>query len=255
MGKKEEDVKSDSSTDLPDQDDQGDDRSPEDDNDKDKNFANLRKSRDDAIARAEAAEAENARLKGEDGGNRDLGDDEEDEEEEEEQKDDKKSKKTDKKDTSTQPSAVFIRDRKEAALKWNQKNKVSADIWKKIQGAVTLTGNETETEIYNKIENAYLNIPEVRQQRDKKLIEKGRALERGEISDDDMDIGGGLGGDIDGGGNDRGGKPRHNAKTKKWAKGLGLKDKELGEIDPDEDTSDYRILDPKYQDRDADDED
>lgn len=250
MGDKDTDVKSDSSTDLPDQDSHVEDESPEEGNDKDKNFANLRESRDQAIKRAEEAEAELAKLRGDDD-SRDLGDDEQEDEEKEE-----KPKKTDKKDTSSgEPSAVFIRDRKEAALKWNQKRKVPAAIWKKIQGAVNLTGKETETEIYNKIESAYLNIPEVRKERDQKLINQGRRLERGEISDDDMDIGGGSGSDISRGSDGGGNKPRHNAKTKTWAKGLGLKEKELNEIDPDEDTSDYRILDPAYQEREVGDDD
>ena len=105
--------------------------------------------------------------------------------------------------------------------------KVSSEEWAQIKSKVSLSGDETVSEIQDKIDEMYQNIPAVREKREKALIEKGRKIAMSEFQDEEMDIGG-SGGDTDFGDKT---ETRINAKTKKWAKGLGLSEKEIKEVD------------------------
>lgn len=194
--------------------------------DKDKNFAKLRETNKNL-------QEENERLKKE-ARERDNTLDPKDEQDPEDPKDNK------------EPSAaeiIFGNNRKEAARDWNKKNDVSKEEWEAIQERVVLKGDETQGEIYDKIEEAYNNLPAVRERKEKELVEKGRKEAMREYQDDELDIAGG--GDPDLGGNPA---PRVNKKTRTWAKGLGLSEKELKNVDMDKDPSGWDTLDPDYKD-------
>lgn len=132
---------------------------------------------------------------------------------------------------------IFERDMKEAVRQWNKKNKVSSEEWVQIKSKISLNGEETLSEIQDKIDEVYQSIPSVREKRDKALIEKGKKLAMSEFQDEELDIGGG-GGDSDFGGQ---AETRLNAKSKTWAKGLGLSDKEIKEVDSEADSNQWKV--------------
>ena len=140
--------------------------------------------------------------------------------------------KTSKNDTL---QVIFARDMKEAVHQWNKKNKVSSEEWAQIKSKVSLNGDETVSEIQDKIDEIYQNIPAVREKREKMLIEKGKKIAMSEFQDEEMDIGGG--GDVDFGDKT---EIRVNTKTKKWAKGLGLSEKEIKEVDDSEEVNQWK---------------
>ena len=183
-----------------------------DGDDKDKNFANLRKKSSDL-------ETENARLKAEleaAKGSPNLDDAKKKDEDNKSGKDDDPLVK------------VFKRDVKEAALQWNQKTKVTPEEWSQIQAKVSLNGDETITEIKSKIDEAYHSLPGTRQKRDRELIEKGKKIGMGQIQDDELDLGG-SGGDGEFGG---GGSPTTlNPKEKNFLKNFGVTPEEQKKID------------------------
>lgn len=195
-------------------------------NDKDNNLAALRKSK-------QTLEEENEKLrialsqKEESDRSLSLGNDDEERKEE---------KKPVKKDDSDTLGKVFERDMREATYQWNKTNKVSSEEWAKVKSKVQLKGDETVSEIKDKIEEAYQSLPEVRQKRDKELIEKGKKLAMQNFTDEELDNGGG--GDIDFGSGES--TPRYNAKTRGFARGLGLSEKDLKEIDQDEDPNEWK---------------
>lgn len=185
--------------------------------DKAKNFAELRRK----LEATEAEKAELARkLAEKEENNRSLGDDEE-------------------KDKKPDPTikVLFERDLKEATRQWNKANKATAEEWAVIKSKVSLRGDETMSEISDKIDEAYHSLPSVREKREKEIALKARKEAMREFSDDELDSGG-AGGDVDLGG---GTPTRLNDKTKKWARGLGLTPEEMKDIDEDSDPSDWKI--------------
>lgn len=182
--------------------------------DKDKNFASLRK-------KLEETEKELARVKAE------------------------KEKEVDRSLAGDEPEVkkpkaddtlkvIFERDVKEATRLWNKKTTVSSEEWAQIKSKVQLKGDETQSEIQDKIQEAYESLPGVRQKRDKELIEKGKRLAMSEFSDDELDMGGG--GDVDLGG---GGEVRVSKQTKTWATRLGLSEKEIKEVDTESNPNEW----------------
>lgn len=127
---------------------------------------------------------------------------------------------------------IFERDAKEATRMWNRKNEVTAEEWQTIKSKVALRGDETQSEIYDKIDEAYHSLPSTREKREKELIEKGKQEAMRQFSDEELDVS--TGGDADYSGTPQ---PRYNQKTKAWAKGLGLSDEELSKVDTDGDPS------------------
>lgn len=179
--------------------------------DKSNNLAALRKKNKEL-------EDENARLKAGEGDKKDssrslLTEDEEDEE-------DSKSKKLDP------IKVVFQRDVKEATHQWNKKNKVSSEEWQQIQKKVSLTGEETLSEISDKIDEAYNSLPSVRERRDKELIEKGKKIAMTQFQDEELDSFGG--GDS---GNSQGETPKGTAKERKFLSSFGVTPEEQKKID------------------------
>lgn len=225
--KKDEDVEE---VVTPDKKSKADEDDDDIDDDKQKNLANLRK-------KSEALEKENAELKkqleskGSD--NRTLGEEDDDEED----KDKGKEKKIEKKSDSDPLEIVFKRDLKEATRTWNKKNKVTDEEWGEVKKRVSLKGDETQSEIFEKIDEAYSNLPSTRKKREKEIFDKGKKAAMSEHTDDELDFGGG-GADVDLEGS--GGATQLNSKSKKWGKGLGLTDKELKEVDMEEDPNAWK---------------
>lgn len=201
-------------------------------NDKDKNFAELRKKNEDL-------ERENEELRQKLGGNsteRTLVVEDGDE-----------APKGKKEVATDATKVIFDRDMKKAVRKWNTKNKVSKEEWATIQNSVHLRGDEDDEEIYEKIDASYNSLPSVKQKREKELIDQGRNEAMRELSDEELDMGVG-GGDSTAPGAGQA-QPRFNQKTRSFVKGLGMSQKELNEVDPNGDPRKEKILDPKYQDR------
>lgn len=181
-------------------------------NNKDKNFANLRK-------KAEDLERENAELRDR------LG------------KEDKRSLVEEKDDESNDTKKyIFERDIKEATRQWNKKNQISTEEWGQIRKKVSLKGDETESEIYDKIDEAYQTLPSVRDKREKELVEKGRKEAMQSFRDDELDLG--SGGDIDTGGGEA---PRLTTKEKTWLKAFGVSPEEQKKIDKSGNTAEWKI--------------
>ena len=201
--------------------------------DKDKNFAALRDKNKEL-------EEENVRLRkiaqDNEKGNRSLGKD--DEEDDDKAESDRKKKD----DANTHLSVVFDRDLREATLQWNQSNDVDAATWNKIKEEVALKGDETLTEIKQKIDKAYHSLPEVRKKREEELRAEGRKQAMQEFNDDELDIGGGGGEGSDTGG---GGQTRMTSKEKTFLKAMGVPEKEWGNIDKEVDTTVDKVLEPQ----------
>lgn len=192
--------------------------------DKDKNFAALR-------TKIESLEKENEELKKgkapiEDD-KRDLNTGKDDEEDESEDDED---------DTPDPIKVVFDRDVREATNLWNKKNKVTADEWKQIKAKVSLTGDETVSEIQDKIDEAYASLPEVRKKRDQELIDKGRKQAMSEHTDEELDMGGGG----EGYGESRGSEPVLNPKEKKFLNNFGVSKEDQKGIDKSQNTSSWK---------------
>jgi hypothetical protein len=203
------------------------------DDDKNNNLANLRKklkTTEDELAIAKKQLEE----KGSD--NRTLGNEGEEEEEDKTKVKDK-AKATEKKPAENEALAVvFQRDLKEATRTWNKKNKVTNEEWLDIKKKVALKGDETLSEILEKIDEAHNSLPSVRERREKEIFDKGRKAAMSDIQDDELDMGG-SGGDIDLG--DGGTERRVTGKTKKFAKAMGLTDKELKEVGEDQNPNEW----------------
>ncbi len=193
--------------------------------DKDKNFTNLRAKLKIAEAEKERLAAENEALRN-GGGDRSLDLDTEPVVV-------PKAKPDQKPDESNEVSAViFKRDMKEAVLTWNRENKVEPEEWAMIKKGVNLKGDETLSEIKEKIQSAYEALPSVRAKRDQALIDKGRKEAMRDFNDDEMDFGGQ--GDAD-----MGAIPavRVSSKARSFAKSMGMSDKDIqsvGDEDPNQ---------------------
>jgi hypothetical protein len=174
-----------------------------DGDDKDKNIAALR-------TRKEALEKENDQLR------KDI---------EEARKAPKKEEKPDPVKDDTM-KVIFDRDTREATRQWTKGNKVTAEEWKSIQEKVSLNGDETISEITDKIDEAYQSLPHVREKREKDLIEKGKKIAMTNFQDDELDIGGG--GDVDLGG---GGEANLTGKEKGFLSSFGVSPDEQKKID------------------------
>lgn len=188
------------------------------DSDKDKNFSELRKTK-------QRLEKENRELRQkleEEGEDRSLDLGGEDQEEKKEQKDPLK--------------AVFERDVRDATREWNKENEATAEEWAQVRKRITLTGEETRSEIYDKIDEVYNTLPDVRKRREKQLIEKGKKEAMGQFQDSELDIGGG--GDVDLG---EGKSPRFTPKEKAWLDGMNVPKEERKKIDKDADPSEETL--------------
>jgi hypothetical protein len=133
---------------------------------------------------------------------------------------------TGKVETPDPLKVIFNRDIKEASLQWNKKNKVTTEEWTAIREKVSLKGDETLTEIQEKIDEVYHALPTVRERREKELIAKGKRLAMNNISDDDMDMSGG--GDVD---MDKGNEAPLSTKEKNFLKTFGVTPDEQKKID------------------------
>lgn len=192
-----------------------------DGDDKIKNFAELRKKN-------EIIEKENEELRKRlaavgDTGERSL---------EAKDEDDEKESKPKKVDETLK--VIFSRDLKEATREWNRGKTVPAEEWNQIKSKVKLTGDETKSEIMDKIDEAYQSLPTVRAKREKALIEKGRKLAMGEFQDEELDMGGG--GDIDFGGMV---EPSFTTKEKSFMDSMGLSPEERKKINKTSTTKDW----------------
>lgn len=189
--------------------------------DKTNNFAALRKQRDDALA-------EIARLKAEKGETDfSLKADDDSDADDEDEEDSKKESKDSKEESPLK--IIFDRDVKEATRQWSKKNKVSQDEWNKIRSKVSLTGKETVSEIYDKIDEAYQALPSVREKRDKELIEKGKKLAMRQAQDDELDsFSGGDSGSL---GDDSGQSTKVTPTEKKFLSSFGVTADEQKKID------------------------
>lgn len=182
-------------------------RAPEGD-DKDKNFAALRKQlkeREEEIERLKSGTSPE--------GERSLG---------EERKSD----------------PLFERDLKDATYEWNKNHKISKDDWDSIKSKVSLKGDETRSQILDKIDEAYSNLPSVRQIKEKELIEKGKQEALRQMNDNELDIG--SGGDVDFGGDPA---PKINKKTRDFARAMGMKDEDIKKVDMSANPNEWKILD------------
>lgn len=189
--------------------------------DKDKNFAALRKQ-------IEERDAEIARLKTLAEGKKD---------------DDDRTLVPDAKKDDTEGArekaakkVLFERDMKEATRQWNSKNKVTTEEWASIKKAVQLTGDETQSEIMEKIDKEYQALPTVRERREKELIAKGRREALQQFSDDELDLG--TGGDIDLGGST---EPKVNNQERAFLRNVaGISKKEdLAKINKESDPNQW----------------
>lgn len=192
--------------------------------DKDKNFSELRRQ-------LAEKDAEIERLKGGAGDERNLapkGDD-----------DGKGAKKPDP------MVAIFERDQREAVRLWNKQHKVTPEMWAEIKNRVQLNGDETVSEIQDKIDDAYSSLPAVQKEREDRIRNEERQKAMREFSDDDLDLG--TGGSGNAGGGD-GGAPRFNSKERGILKAFGVTPEEAKNIDRNAETNEWTILDPKYQD-------
>ncbi len=219
----------------------GDDVVVEDNNgagdDKDKNFSELRKQISDKDAIIAAKEAELAALRG--GSEPSLDSDEDDEEEE--------NKGKGKPPPVDPLKAVFDRDKREAVRLWHKQNQVTPDVWAKIKSKVVLTGDETVSEIQDKIAEAYKGLPEVQAKREDEIRNEERAKMAREFNDDELDLGGGGSGGDYGGGD--GGAPRFNTKERGILDAFGVNAEERKGIDKSKDPNEWEILDPEYKDQ------
>lgn len=202
MTKEEKDVTDDSSSSSESEEGKVE-TSEEEENDKSKNFAELRKQK-------EETDKENVELRKrlQDKDERTL-----EEKPEEESKEDV-------------TKVLFDRDLKEATRVWNKKTEVPSDVWARIRKKVSLTGEETQSEILEKIDEAYQNIPSVREKRDKALVDQGKNEAMKNFQDSEMDIGGG--GDVNLG---EGSQTKINPKEKIWLDKMGVKPEDQKKID------------------------
>jgi hypothetical protein len=190
-------------------------------NDKDKNFAELRKAKEAAEARAAELERQLAGNGEGQSKQRTLAAPDEGAGE---------GKKSD------DASVLFERDMREASYRWSKTNKdVTDQEWQAIQSKVSLKGDETVSEIEDKISEAYEGLPTVREKRDQQLIEKGKKEAMRQFRPDEMDL---SGGDVDLGGGE--GQVRHSAKEQAWLRSFGVKPGDAAKIDREADTSGWQ---------------
>lgn len=188
-------------------------------NNKDKNFAELRK-------KAKELEEANKELRAKLEGDRSL----------------EINSKEDKKNDPLR--IVFERDLKDITREWNKKNSISSEEWAELKKRVTFNGDETRGEIHDKITEAYEALPTTKVKKEKELIEKGKRLAMKQFQDNELDIG--SGGDVDLGGG--GETPRFTAKEQHFLKVFGVSKEEQAKIDKSSNSyQDWTILDPKYK--------
>jgi len=135
---------------------------------------------------------------------------------------------------------LFSRDLKDATYEWNKTNKVSNEEWQAIKSKVSLTGEETRSQILDKITEAYQSLPSIRQKREQDLINKAKQEAMRQMSDDELDIGGG--GDVSLGGENT---PKIDKKTRMWAKAMGMTDEQIAKVDTNENPNEWKVLSDK----------
>lgn len=144
------------------------------------------------------------------------------------------SKAEEKEEQPAGESAIFKRDMKEATRLWTRANKPTSEQWAQIKSKVTLNGDETQSEIEDKIQEAFDGLPDVRQKREEQIRQEERKKLMGDFNDNELDVG--TGGDFDPGSGDQ--PVRLSAKDKAFAKNVGgLTDEEIAKIDLDGDPS------------------
>jgi len=137
---------------------------------------------------------------------------------------------------------IFQRDMKKAVNRWSKEHKVSKEQWDNVRKSVSLKGDELDDEIYDKIQSAYSSLPEVRETREKELIEKGKKEAMQQFQDSELSFGGG--GDAGYSGQP---KKKFSDKEKKMLDVFGVTSEERDNIDKDGNPSDWKILDPARQ--------
>jgi len=213
--------------------------------DKDINVGNLRKKIEDLEKEKEDREEKEKKA-------RDLSlKKEEEEDDEEKKKKEEEERKKKEEEENKEGSPIFKRDLKEASLKWNKANKASKEEWEEVKKNIVLNGDETESEIIDKIDNTFKNIPAVRKRLDDELVNKGKKQAMENFQDSELDIGGGSGE----GGEEGEEVTQLNRKENKFVNGMitGKGAKKRREnvrkgIDKEADASEETILDPAYQD-------
>jgi hypothetical protein len=185
--------------------------------DKNKNFAELRKQLENE--RAEKATLLE-KLKQQEEGERNLGGD---------ASDDGKHKETDV------VKVIFERDKRDAVKEWGKTHSVAADVWAQVKTKVSLKGDETRSEIIEKIDEAYQSLPSVRVEREKKIADEARRKAMSEFNDDELDLG--SGGDINLG---DGAVPRFTPKEKKILDAMGVTADERKNINKDANPNEWQ---------------
>lgn len=120
---------------------------------------------------------------------------------------------------------LFDQNKKKAVRKFGSDNKISDEVWEKIKNKITLKGDEDDEEIYQEIQNVYESLPDVKAQKEKELIEKGRTEGLKGFTEEEMDLG-------TGGEPPTGEKPpvRLTSKDKKWLDVFGVTEEERKKI-------------------------
>lgn len=195
--------------------------------DREENFANLRKKLKDEKEKNAILASENEILKK--GGDRslDLGNDDQDP---------NKGNKPKKDESSETIKIVFARDMKEAVRQFTKKTKVTNEEWQQIKSKVSLKGDETLSEIADKIEEAHQSLPSVIKKREEAAFNKGRQHAMTDFNDEELDFG--NGGDIDLG--NSGSSKGIDSRSAKFAKNMGLTNEEIKKTDLDADTKEWQ---------------
>lgn len=204
--------------------DNQDNKDQDNGDDKDKNFANLRKQLAEKDAELAKKNKELEDLKGGDR-NLDLKKDEED-------------GTTKKKDVPEDTiKVIFQRDMKEAVRQFTKKVQVNNEEWQQIKSKVSLRGDETTSEIVDKINEAYETLPSVRKRKEKEAFDKGRKLAMSHSTDDELDFA--DGGDVDLGDIDA--SEQIDPRSRTFARSLGLSNEEISKIDANADVKGWKV--------------
>lgn len=121
---------------------------------------------------------------------------------------------------------IFTRDLKEASRQFAKQNKVSAEEWATMKEKINFNGDETMSEIMEKIQDTYESIPTVKKRKETELIEKGKKLAMLNIQDHELDFSGGGNSDAQ-----TGEQTTFNQKERKWLSAFGVSQDDRNKID------------------------
>lgn len=131
---------------------------------------------------------------------------------------------------------LFERDVKEATIQWTKKNKVTNEEWAAIKARVSLKGDETLTEIVDKIDETFNSLPSVRERRETEIAKKAKLETMRQFQDNELDFGGG-GDTVDYGNNN--GTTILNSKESKFLKAFGVTPEEQKSINKEKNTNQW----------------